>query len=681
MFLFQSPKKSIRFKLENVMKKNYFDNNLQKNELIHSNSDIYLNKIISPQKQSFEKIDSFNDINNQPNKDIINNKSYFYKPNNVFIGINIDPRNSNILSPKNISNKIYVNKNKNLGNFVQNEKIKTNSTKFFKENNNKGCNYNYSDRLKKRKNENYNSDDFLNINTNLSVSFLYKNNYIRDPVEIKFDNGFNINNIYSNTININDTKNNNMDKSSNNLADKRNKINKGFNTDLRIKSYHFIDKNGNLKSELYRNFNDLEKKSFELSKRKLKKNLSNKLFNFKKNENLIDVKQSFEAIKKSKSKKKNEKKSDNKLKIIKINNNNNNKKISDNKRNKDLSLNIINNNQFNWVYDPNFKIKLLKPNFWEDKKDEIAKEEQNISKSFIDYNLIKDNSFKSFHNNNFQKLENTFKNNTSKISKRNPPKNFPKNNFQINKSENKSNKTIEKISIDGFKINNNKTYRENKRKRIISSPIKQYTYGNKIPFFNENITIDYKPYDNFSYNDSYSSMTFTKNKLTKHIKVNTINTNYKKQIQAMHNNIPSLLKFFQNTFDKSNIIKGITNIEKIIKKISLKIIREFFHKLILKSEMNRYTLTRSHSNFSGLKYVKKVIPLNSKNCNKANPGKSKNQYSKEKIIKKNIFNVEKQKIILLKRKNFRAFEKYELCKDFIDNMRIKLIRYIFERKK
>ena len=72
--------------------------------------------------------------------------------------------------------------------------------------------------------------------------------------------------------------------------------------------------------------------------------------------------------------------------------------------------------------------------------------------------------------------------------------------------------------------------------------------------------------------------------------------------------------------------------------------------------------------------------MNSKNSNNSNAGKIKNQYSKEKIISKNIFNVEKQKIILLKRKNLRAFEKYELCKDFIDNMRIKLIKYIFERK-
>ena len=354
MFLFQSPKKSIRFKLENIMKKNYFDNHLNKNELIHSQSDIYLNKIISPQTQLFQKIDSFNDINNQPNKDIINNKSYFYKPNNVFIGININPKNSNIFSPKNLSNKIYVNKNKNLG-FVQNVKTKTNYNKFYNENNNKRYNHNYSDRLKKRKNEIYNRDDFLNINTNLSVSFLYKNNYIRDPVEIKFDNGFNLNNIYNNTININDNKNNNMDKNNNNI-DKVNKINKGFNTDLRIKSYHFIDKSGNLKSELYRNYKDLEIKSFELSKRKLKKNLSNKLFNFKKNENLIDVKQSFEVMKKSNSKKKDEKKKcDNKLKIIKINN----KKNSDNNRNKDLSLDIINNNHFNDIYDINIKKKII----------------------------------------------------------------------------------------------------------------------------------------------------------------------------------------------------------------------------------------------------------------------------------------------------------------------------------
>jgi hypothetical protein len=358
------------------------------------------------------------------------------------------------------------------------------------------------------------------------------------------------------------------------------------------------------------------------------------------------------------------KKSDNKLKIIKINNKNKNN--SDNFRKKDLSLNLINNNQFNELYDTNIKIKLLKPSFWEYNKDKIDKEGQNNFKSYLGYNIKKDNFFKSFHN-------------TLRISNRNPIKNFAKNNFQINISENKSNKTIDKISIDGFKINNNKIYRDKRSKKIISSPIKKYIYGNKNPFSNEKLTIDNKSYDNFSYNDSYSNKTFSKNKLSKHIKVNTININYKKQTQIINNNISSFLKYSQNTFDESNIIKPILNIEKTIKKINLKIIREFFHKLILKSEMDRYTLTRSHSNFSGLKYVKKVIPLSSTNYNNINIRKIKNQYSKEKIISKNIFNVEKQKIILLKRKNLRAFEKYELCKDFIDNMRIKLLKYVFER--
>lgn len=640
------------------MKKNYCDNNPHKNTLIHSTNDIYLNKIMSPKTQSYKKIDSFNDINNQPNKNIINNKSYFYKPNNLFIGININPRNSSILSPNKISNKIYVNKNKNLGNFISSEKTKTNSNTFYNDNNTKLFSYNYSDRIKSRKNENSNSDDVLNINTNLSVSFLYKNNFIREPVEIKFDNGFNINNIYNNTINLNDSKNKNMNKPNYNIADKGNKNNKGFNTDLRIKSYHFVDKSGNLKTELYRNFKDLERKSFELSKRKIKKNLSNKIFNFKKNINLIDVKQSLEVMKKSKSKKKEEKKFDNKLKIIKISNNN--KKNASNNRNKDLSLNIINNNQFNEVCDTNDKTNVLKPNYWENKKNEIDKEGRKINKNNMGNISIKAKSFKNLNNN-------------LKISQRN-------SNLQINTGENKSNKTIEKIFIDGIKINNKKDNKNNKNKEQISSPIKQCTYGNKIPILNEKLTIDYKPYDNFSYNDSYSSMTFSKNKLSRHIKVNTINTNYKKQIQMLNNNIPPLLKYSQYTLDETNIIKPIVYIDKIIKKIKLKIMRQFFHKLFLKSEMDLYTLTRSHSNFSGLKYVKKVIPLNLKNFNNTNERKIKNQYSKEKIIGKNIFNVEKQKIILLKRQNLRAFEKYELCKDFIDNVRIKLIKYVFERK-
>ena len=50
-------------------------------------------------------------------------------------------------------------------------------------------------------------------------------------------------------------------------------------------------------------------------------------------------------------------------------------------------------------------------------------------------------------------------------------------------------------------------------------------------------------------------------------------------------------------------------------------------------------------------------------------------------MKKNYFNVEKQKLIILKRKEFGFFERYEHCIDFVVNFRIHLIKYLLKEKK
>ena len=61
----------------------------------------------------------------------------------------------------------------------------------------------------------------------------------------------------------------------------------------KIKPYNFYKKN-NVETELYRSFEDLEKKSLEISKRKMKKNSKKPLTNFKKENNLEELKESFE---------------------------------------------------------------------------------------------------------------------------------------------------------------------------------------------------------------------------------------------------------------------------------------------------------------------------------------------------------------------------------------------------
>ena len=77
------------------------------------------------------------------------------------------------------------------------------------------------------------------------------------------------------------------------------------------------------------------------------------------------------------------------------------------------------------------------------------------------------------------------------------------------------------------------------------------------------------------------------------------------------------------------------------------------------------------SQLSELKYVKKVIP------------KEKNSRSKKynkKILRNKSFNVEKQKILIIKRKEFGFFEKYEHCLDFINIIRNIFIKYSLMKK-
>ena len=134
--------------------------------------------------------------------------------------------------------------------------------------------------------KNINQDSYDTFN-NLSLKSL-KNECLRNPLVIKLDSGVNINNIYNNS----NIYNNNQITD---LNTTKNKTIKAY-TEKRDKHINFID--SNKKPELFRNFEDLEKKSLEISKRKMKKNYSNKfLFDFKKDNNLIEIKKSLVDIK------------------------------------------------------------------------------------------------------------------------------------------------------------------------------------------------------------------------------------------------------------------------------------------------------------------------------------------------------------------------------------------------
>ena len=137
-----------------------------------------------------------------------------------------------------------------------------------------------------------------------------------------------MNNTYNNT----NIYNNGYPNTSKNIDNKnKNRISDINCTEKEINTYNFNEKKP-LKSELFRNYEDLEKKSFEISMRKLRKNLSCKSIDFKKDKNLREIKKSLKTIKNfhSKDKKDNTKK----LKIIKFNDIKNYKKIKLLKNNK-----------------------------------------------------------------------------------------------------------------------------------------------------------------------------------------------------------------------------------------------------------------------------------------------------------------------------------------------------------
>ena len=60
--------------------------------------------------------------------------------------------------------------------------------------------------------------------------------------------------------------------------------------------------------------------------------------------------------------------------------------------------------------------------------------------------------------------------------------------------------------------------------------------------------------------------------------------------------------------------------------------------------------------------------------------KAKKCYSKN-VIKTNRFNNAKHRIILIKKKEFGFFERYEKCKDFIDSFRNNSIKFALKQKR
>ena len=229
-------------------------------------------KIITPSKMAKNKKMNIN-----------NNTNRFKLDKNIDLNHNNENRIATGLTPKIILNKsmstYLLNKKMDVYSIYNND-----DNSFLKQKILQKLNSIYRPKLKLNNSQHQNNKSENNI---LSLR-TEKHNYARKPFVIKLEKDININNIYNNS---NIYNNNNII----NLTQAHNTDIKSY-SESRKKKYNFtLD---NKSPELFRNFEDLEKKSTEISKRKkLKKNYSNKnYFNIIKDNNLSDIKQSLDAI-------------------------------------------------------------------------------------------------------------------------------------------------------------------------------------------------------------------------------------------------------------------------------------------------------------------------------------------------------------------------------------------------
>ena len=748
-------KESICFNFgKDEQKKDFFDK-AKRSDIIHNNNSVFLHKILSVKNQSLldytlkhNQSQSLNNLNSSSDTKLNSNIASRKNNRTLTTSLKQSPI-SNLLvdlnynSPQNrlnlnllFSPKIIVNKNKNLGNISLKEKDKDQekdgiclNTTFFNKCSSSNCRI--KEKSKNEERPSFKSE--TSVNPEISFSNLYTNKYLRKPVVIKFNNGFKPE-IVNNSINSNDNSN------SNNLMNDQNdkneqKINfallshekekdekkekkaclKRVKTDERIKPYKFYEKSQS-KSELYRSFEDLERKSIEIEKRKMKKKSENKLPipNFRKDINLVDLKASLDNYRKSKSKKKQR----NGVKKSSTNNYRNLKNIQIKRKNKENSTNSLrikskDKNDFGIV--KRGKIKFT--NCWQEQRNAYyIKKEQDLknSKNKTEQ-IVKNITYKNISN---MKSEKVLKEEEKKES----PKNFliKKKNININFIEDNKNENIYNINLNSTELinkynhslsynhsfvnkNEKNSFIRNKYSKKNNKNIEEFkTYnkgtkknshrGNKTPHITKKFIEDYKINDSndnlsvLSYSQSQSYLSY--NTLGKQIKVNKKNHSpNKRETKLNKKNLPSIIeeeeKIKNEIKNNLNILNAVERLDEIIKTKNELIIREAFKLFVdfynqIKS-FNYSTLLTNFSQISGMKYVKKIIPLE-KQFSKENVSKSDKYFTRKSATRNSIY-MERQKLILQKRKEFGFFERFENCKDFIDNFRLYLIKFLFEQRK
>ena len=728
-----SQKESICFNFENDDQKRFFDK-AKKCDIIRNNNSIFLRKILSVKNQNLlnetlkpSKSQIFNRIktstydpknlntninNSSSNLTLIPNKTDSYQnilsPQICLDGVSLNNSFKIEISPKKIlSPKIIVNKNKNLRLHPQKEKDKDlllyPDNHILSEKDNINTINNVHQILNTQIKEKYGLNTVnteYNINPEISFSNLYTKNYIRKPVVINFKNGFN-------SINIKE-KNNTDDKRD--LSKEKNKENipnnnqqmKKVKTENKIKPYNFYKKN-NLETELFRSFEDLEKKSLEISKRKMKKNSFYSISSFKKENNLDELKESLENYRvktKSNLRRKKKKKekfinySDNNnikngsLKIIKNNNykalNSNENKISkieeynSNIKNQSCSntnitrhwhrprSNILDNINFSLFNDSKCN-KNKRSNFVQIpkvKSEELLisnSDRENMKKKSIKINIIEENKTENIYNItlNTNNVNETF--NRFHVSL-NYDQNFKYKNYIIRQKYGKKHNINEnsKIQVKSLKIKKQSDLNQN---FLIS---KKFIEENKIKY---NLT---------ELNHCQSHVILPNNQTNLQIKVNKKNNSGKKiiEINSCHRNINSILDLEEKINDEINqhlkIINGFEKMDEFIANYRKKILKKKFILFCNYCEqigtINNTTILTNTSQLSELKYTKKIL-------NKRKTSNIKDNYSSKTIMRNKSFNSEKQKVLIIKRKEFGFFEKYEHSLDLITNFRLLLIKF------
>ena len=756
MMKIESQRESICFDFgKDEQKQNFFDK-AKKCDIIHNNNSVFLHKILSVKNQSLleytikknqseilKKLNSSSEIK-KPNNERFSKRTLHRTKTATFnentlnsllneITIN-SPQNAtisktNILSPQINSPKIIVNKNKNLGNLSQKEKEKEktkdnenyekiNLNTYSKENT-----FNKSSKLKREKTDL--RDEFF-INPEINFSNLYTCKYLRKPVVIKFNNAINpinINNAISNTYNNNTAKKINFSMTSNEKEEKKesNFHKERIKTDERIKPYNFYEKS-KIKPELYRSYEDLEKKSMEISRRRMKKNSSSKFENFKKDTNLVEVKESLDNyIQRFKSKKKQiDNNRDNKMKMISKNRSVKNIRVIRNKEASITSFRIkeIENEKNNFIINKeNININ---NNYWQEQRNYHYNNMNETDKEKNDENNITINIDQNLKNMSFQNLENMIsQKDLNDVKKNNEPK-YKIKKKNINFIEENKNESIYNISINKSNkelynnFNNSLSYNPSFKKSLIRKKYGKKNNinkifedckmhikntgnsirGNKTPIITKKFIEDYKINDNISllkYSQSQSYLIKKNKKKTgKQIKVNKKkNSSNKKKIEKSKKILPSIMeeeeKIKNEIKNNLNVINGIENLNNYIKLKNKNLLKEIF-KLFVEyyNQMKTVSYSTVITNISqntGLKYIRKIIPINNNHrFIRDNSSRMNKDYSKTNFVKKNYFDIEKKKLIILKRKELGFIERYENCIDFIDNLRKDLIKYIFSER-